>query len=159
MIKLFKKTLLFISVIIIIGCSYEPIYLKKNYNFSIVNIDFIGDEKINSILKRQFDNRLQIDLEKKYYLVINSTKEKKVVSKDSKGDPSQFELIISTEYWVYKDANEKNLLITKLITKKNIYNSISDKFKLEKSEDIVIQNLSEKIADDITLSIANINDN
>ncbi len=67
MIRLIKNTLLLISVIIIIGCSYEPIYLKKNYNFSFVNIDFVGDEEINSIIKRHFDNRLKGDLEKNLF--------------------------------------------------------------------------------------------
>mgnify|MGYP000396799885 CR=1 FL=1 len=159
MIKLFRNILLLNIIIFIFGCSYEPIFIKKNYNFSIEKIVFIGDKSINSIIKRQIDNRLKKNLQKKYYLTINSTKEKNIISKDSKGDPSQFEIIISTKYSVYKKNNENNLLFEKSIIKKNIYNSISDKFKLEKSEDIVIENLSEKIADDITLSIANINDN
>ena len=42
---------------------------------------------------------------------------------------------------------------------KNIYNNESDKFKLEQSEKIIIENLSEKISDNIISSIINLNDN
>ena len=45
------------------------------------------------------------------------------------------------------------------IIKKSIYNNDSNKFELERDEDIILKNLSEKIGEDIISSIININDN
>ena len=42
--------------------------------------------------------------EKKYNLNLSSTKIKNVISKDSKGDPAIFELIINVNYTVQKDG-------------------------------------------------------
>ena len=53
----------------------------------------------------------------------------------------------------------KNYYLKETIKQKNIYNNESDKFKLEQSEKIIIENLSEKISDNIISSIINLNDN
>ena len=50
-------------------------------------------------------------------------------------------------------------MLSRNIKQKNIYNNESDKFKLQESEKIIIENLSEKISDSIISSIINLNDN
>jgi len=55
--------------------------------------------------------------------------------------------------------NDDNILLNNEIEKKNIYNNDSDPFKLEQTETIILQNLSESVADAIISSIINLDDN
>ncbi len=157
-----NKTLAkFVLVFMILGltsCSYSPIFSEKNYNFEINEIVLTGEKDINKILKEKF-NRIKNNqnLEKKEYkLLINSKKERNIISKNSKGDPLKFELIITIQYEII--FNE-NLILKKTIEKNNIYNNDSDLFKLEQSEKIIIDNISENISDNIISSIINLDDN
>ena len=157
-----NKTLAkFVLVFMILGltsCSYSPIFSEKNYNFEINEIVLTGEKDVNKILREKF-NRIKNNqnLEKKEYkLLINSKKERNIVSKNSKGDPLKFELIITVQYEII--FNE-NLILKKTIEKNNIYNNDSDLFKLEQSEKIIIDNISGNISDNIISSIINLDDN
>ena len=81
---------------------------------------------------------------------------KKIVSKDSKGDPLKFEINILINY---KIKDNDNLLFRNKIIKKNVYNNDSDQFKLEQTEDIILENLVENASDSIIASIISIDDN
>ena len=101
-------------------------------------------------------NKLR-ESEKKYNLTLTSNKEKTIISKDSKGDPSIFEIKINVNYLV---KMKEETLINNNINKKSTYNNITDKFELENYEKTIINNLVSEISDNIMLSISNIkNDN
>ena len=135
------------------SCGYEAVLNNQNYKFSI-NVDKInGDQKINSKIINNF-RQLQKN-EKKYYLNLSSNKEKIILSKDSKGDPSVFELKINVNYIVTRD---QKTLINKKINKKTTYNNITDKFELESYEKTIIDNLVSEISDNIMLSISKISE-
>ncbi len=154
MSRIINYTLSLFFLFLFSGCAYEPILKNKNYQFS-VNLDkIIGDEKVNSIIVKNFNNL--ISKKQIYDLTISSTKEKNIISKDSKGDPSIFEIIINVDYTVKKD--EKTLIANKL-NRKSTYNNISDKFELDNYEKNIVKNLSTSISDKIINSISEINDN
>ena len=158
MSKLLKIIKLSLIISIITGCAYDPIFFKKSYDFKIEEINLSGDKNVNSILnsKLRFIKTNSAKDLKKYFINLNTEKERKVISKDSKGDPSKFEISI---YVSYEIRDDQKLLITREIEQNNIYNNDTDKFKLEQSEKIIIDNLSEKIAETIISSIINLNDN
>ena len=140
-------------LLLLSSCAYKPILNNKNYGFSI-NVDKInGDQKINSIIIKNFYNLK--GKEKKYDLTMSSNKEKNIISKDSKGDPSIFELIINVNYSVKKDG--KTLIVNK-INRKTTYNNITDKFELENYEKNIIHHLSRSISDKIINSISEIHE-
>ena len=152
--KIINYTLSLFFLLLLLGCAYEPILKNKNYQFSI-NLEKInGDEKVNSIIVNNFN--YLIGKKQIYDLNISSTKEKNIISRDSKGDPSIFALIITVDYSVKKD---KKTLITNKLNRKSTYNNISDKFELENYEKNIIKNLSTSISDKIISSISEINDN
>ena len=140
-------------LLLLSSCAYEPILINKNHEFSI-NVDKInGDQKINSIIVDNFYNLK--GKEKKYDLTILSTKVKNIISKDSKGDPSIFELLIYVDYSVKKDGET---LIVNKINRRIQYNNIADKFELENYEKTIINNLSINISDKIIFSISEIHE-
>ena len=152
------KTGLFFLVFSLLSCSYNPIFSEKNYNFEIQKINYSGDKEINKIIQNKLKliRNSQSTEKKKYNLDIYSKKKRNIVSKDSKGDPLKFEMIISVQY---KITNDGKLLLNKEIEKNNIYNSESDLFELEQSEKIIIENISGNISDNVISSIINLDDN
>tara|TARA_B100001540_G_scaffold315152_1_gene341717 strand:- start:1040 stop:1498 length:459 start_codon:yes stop_codon:yes gene_type:complete len=139
--------------IFLLNCSYEPILNKKIYKFSINLDELNGDKIVNSIIKNNFSNLG--GNENTYDLVLSSNKEKNIISKNSKGDPAIYELIINVKYFVKKDGKT---LLENEINRKTTYNNIEDKFELENYEKTIIDNLSTNISENIILSISNINE-
>ena len=154
----FLKYLAVFFMLTLSACSYKPIFSESNYNFEINEIIFSGERYINRIIKNKLDlikNEKDQD-KKKYDLLIQTNKEKLIVSKDSKGDPLKFDLKVTTYYEI---NYERRLLFKKEIIKNNVYNNDVDKFKLEQNEKIILENISEKISENIISSIINLDDN
>ena len=156
--KILIKTLIFVMFIVLSSCSYKPIFIEKEYTFEIEETIFEGEKDINRVIanKLKLIKKNDDPLKKKYFLVVDSKKRIEIVSKDSKGDPVKFEMFIEVNYKLKEDDET---IFNKKIEKKNIYNNDSDKFELEENEKIILQNLAEKISDNIVSSIINLNDN
>ena len=155
--KILVKTIILFLLFGITSCSYKPIFLEKSYDFQIKEISLIGDKDINRTIQNKFKFiKNDQNSKKNYNINIESKKTIEIVSKDSKGDPVKFEISILVEY---KILNNNNTLLDTKIEKKNIYNNDSDPFKLEQTENIILQNLSESIGDAIISSIINLDDN
>ena len=87
----FLNYILIFLVCFLFSCSYKPVLNQETYKFSLNLEDVNGDNQINSILINKFNS---LKNNKKYYnLSLFSSKEKKIISKDSKGDPAIFELL------------------------------------------------------------------
>ena len=155
--KKILKNIFIVLIISLTSCSYEPVFLKKNYGFELNEIILSGDKDVNRIIDQRLNliNKSKTEKKNTFDLNINSSKLKKIISKDSQGDPSKFELVISTEFEIFKNDE---ILLKRNIEKAYIYNNEADKFKLEQNEKIIIDNLSEKISEVIISLILNIND-
>lgn len=158
MSKELKRYISLFFIITLTSCSYKPIFSEKNYNFEINEILFTGEKYVNRIIESKFNliKEEQSKNKKKYNISIQTKKEKLIVSKDSKGDPLKFDLVVSAYYEI---SNNGKLLLNKRIQKNSIYNNEIDKFKLEQSEKIILDNLSKKISETIISSIINLDDN
>ncbi len=156
--KKLKRYISLFFIITLTSCSYKPIFSEKNYNFEINEILFTGEKYVNRIIESKFNliKEEQSKNKKKYNISIQTKKEKLIVSKDSKGDPLKFDLVVSAYYEI---SNNGKLLLNKRIQKNSIYNNEIDKFKLEQSEKIILDNLSKEISETIISSIINLDDN
>ena len=141
------KKILFLFFIIIFfnNCVYTPIYSKKNQSFEIVEIEYFGEKKVNMILS----NKIKIyknnpEAIKKFNIFINSKSTKATITKDKKGNPTQFSMGISI---TLKINNE----IEKTFLENSTYDNSEDKFDLRKYEDNLIQNMTEKIISEMIL--------
>ena len=130
------------------GCSFEPIFINKNFDFQFENISSSGDEKINEIIKSNLLSRTKGD--KKYKVNLYSTRDKQIVSSDSKGDPKNYKLQIKVNYKLL--LNEKKIY-ENTVVKQTTYNNITDKYELSQYENNLTKILSENIAEELLLSI------
>ena len=156
--KILTKIILITFILASASCSYKPIFSEKNYNFQIDEINLSGDKDISKVIDRKLTmiRKSQNSDKKKFSVIINSIKNKKIISNDSKGDPLKFEINILVDYRILENGE---IILEREIEKNNIYNNKSDKFELDRNEKTIINNLSEKISDNIISSIINLNDN
>ena len=141
------KKILFLFFIIIFfnNCGYTPIYSKKSQSFEIVETEYYGEKKVNKILS----NKIKIyknnpEAIKKFNIFINSKSTKATITKDKKGNPTQFSMGISI---TLKINNE----IEKTFLENSTYDNSEDKFDLRKYEDNLIQNMTETIFSEMIL--------
>ena len=89
--------------------------------------------------------------EKKYNLNYSTNYEKETISSNEKGDPVNFKINISVNYFLDQDGK---VIFTNNINKEVNYNNIDDKFELLKYEENIVNSLLRNIADEILFSIA-----
>ena len=128
------------------SCGFEPIYSSKNVNFSINEII-----KENNNLNNKFANSLKLffneNLSNQIKIKIESKKNVKIKSKDSKGNPNVYELIVYLNLTVEKNTNDEILI--KDFERNMNYNNIDDKFKLNQYQKELEDLLVNKITEDV----------
>tara|TARA_B100000963_G_scaffold113716_1_gene98977 strand:+ start:3343 stop:3801 length:459 start_codon:yes stop_codon:yes gene_type:complete len=144
---------IFFVVFLLSGCGYQPILLKKDYDFSFNKIELEGDLVINKIMENYLLDRIKNEGTKKLDLYILSKKNKEIVSSNKKGDPTIYKLNIIVDYYLVQN---EIIIFKNKILKQSTYNNINDKFELLKYEENIVKNLSERFADDILISATGI---
>ena len=145
------KKISFICFILIFlnNCGYTPIYSKKSQNFEINELNTFGIKKANKILS----NKLKVyknnpDAIKSFNILINSKSSKTTISKDKKGNPTQFSMALNIDIEITDNFNNK---IKRTFSENSTYDNSENKFDLRKYEDSLIKNMSEKIFSEIIL--------
>ena len=144
-----KISFLCFILIFLNNCGYTPIYSKKSQNFNINEINTFGKKNANKILI----NKLKIyknnpDANKSFDILINSKSSKTTISKDKKGNPTQFSMALDVDVEITDNFNNK---IKKTFSENSTYNNSENKFDLRKYEDNLIKNMSETIFSEIIL--------
>ena len=150
-----KKIIIILSFFLLMGCGYEPIYskkkLEKNYNFSIISIEFEESNEINQILinnlKRFINKKNKLKL---LNLKIKSSTNKTTISKNLKGNAERYLIEVRVNLIIF----ENEVLKKEFFFKESFnYNSQTNKFNLNKYEKNIKENLISKISDNIILEI------
>jgi len=146
-----NKLILLISIFFIFSsCGFNPIYSSKKSNFDIIKVEITEKNKINSTIKKNLISISNNESINKYKLVINSNKQKKIASKDNKGNADILNMMINVNLKVY----EKDLLISNNSFSENFsYDNNSNKFDLSKYEKNIENNLINKIVSNINSHI------
>ena len=134
-----------------LSCGYTPIFSKRDVNFSIENIKFLGNkdvkEKINqalSIYKNKPGKTKQISL------IITSLKNITIVSKNSKGEAQTNKISVDVNV---KIILAENRIVDKNFSKSSVYDIIDRKSEQKLIENKLIEDLSSEIAQQIILEI------
>ena len=146
-----KKIIIIFAFFLLLSCGFEPIYSKKkleqNYNFTISNIGFSGDNSVNQNIKNNLINYIDNpEKPKKYDLIISSSVNKTITSKSLKGDPEIFYIEITIILEVLENDNLKNKISFEEAFE---YKNKSNKYELKKYEKNIQKNLSLEISKDI----------
>jgi len=151
MIKLKKIFIFPIFFLFFLSCGYTPIFSKKDVNFSIEKIKFLGDRDIKEKINHSLSNyKNKPSKEKKVSLIINSSKKINVASKNSKGEAQTNKINIDASVKII--LSENNFLV-KNFSKSSIYNVIDRKSEQKSIENKLTENLSSEIALQIIFEI------
>ena len=147
-----KKIFLTIFILIFLNsCGFQTIYSSKNLKqFSIKIINIEGETDINNFIKgnlKPYENDLY---EKKFKLIIKTDYEKKILTKNKQGKPTDYELIVKANFEINSDINNYNV---KTIKKINI-KSMEDLFQERQYEKSIKQNLVNIITDELINKIS-----
>ena len=149
-----KKIILILSLLILANCGFKSILSTKNINFKINKIEIQNNDSISLKIKKRLKIYTKNDsADKIYNLKINSKKNKAITSKDTKGNPLTYEIIISTELEIFIE----NKFIKKIAFKKGFnYNNRSNKFDLKQYEKSNTTNLINQITENIIINLLSI---
>ena len=147
-----KKILIFpVFFLFFLSCGYTPIFSKKDVNFSIENIKFLGDKDVKEKINHALSNyRNKPNKEKKVSLIINGSKKINIASKNSKGEAQTNKINIDVSVKII--LSENNFLV-KSFSKSSIYTVIDRKSEQKSIENKLIENLSNEIALQIIFEI------
>ena len=147
-----KKGILFLLIFVLTNCGYQPLYSKKETKILIVNeLELIGDSNIN----KKIASALSISIDKNMSLtnkiVLENNKTIVETSKNKKGQPDSFKMIIDFKFLL---IDKENILKEKFISEEFSYKNKENKFDLSQYEIDVEQNLINKIIEKLTLHIS-----
>ena len=142
-----------VLLLFITGCGYSPIFSSKESNFSITELKSTGNKKLSNIINNRLNSYKNLESKNYFSIIINTDLEKKITSKDTKGNPKTFRLNIKSNI-IVKDL--KGNLNEKLFLKSINYNNKKNKFELNKYENEISTNLAEKISEQIIIYLQSI---
>ena len=141
-----KITLILIVLIMFTSCGYKAMYSNKNFNFNIIKIEKSKGDKLNLTFERMIKNFSNDQALKQISLKTNAEKQITIVSKDARGDPSRYQMIVKLELVIIND--QKNKEINKNIMQQFSYNTNSNKSKLNQYEKEIEEILINKVIDE-----------
>ena len=149
--KIYFLILIFLCLSLLQSCGYKPVYSSKNSKLKIVEIEYSKNTLNNQIIKiiRSFSNPKSL---KSYNLKLETNKIKKVVSKNSKGDPQTYEIKISAKIVMFNDTNS----FTKNFSEQTRYQDIENKFQLKQYEIQVEEQILDRIIESILLFLTDL---
>ena len=135
-----KNTILISLILFLSGCGFTPIYVENNnVNFSIEQVDFIGDRELNNFIKTNLYKYKNKEKENKIFIEVNSEYQKIIISKDSAGEVTNYQLEANVVFSI-KSSNK----VIK-INEKKIMKNMDDKFEENNYEKSTKQSFASSI--------------
>lgn len=128
--KKIKNISVFLFILAFIhGCGFKPIYSTNNLNLKLNNINF-ENNKLNNQINRSLRSFSSPQGLKIYDINFETKKEKRVASKNSKGNTETYEIKIDLNMSIVTDTKNFN----KNFIKKVRYNNNDNKYELKQYE-------------------------
>ena len=145
-----KKAKYLIIFLFLLSCGYSPIYQSNNeVNLKLDLINYSGDKEIG----REIVKGLEKFKKGKNLNIFNArfdvTKKETIVTKDKKGDPSSFKTTIEMNLDLTHQKN--NSVFTRKFIEEITYDSMENKFELNKYKNKLEKNMIFKILSDINI--------
>ena len=132
------KFINFVIILFIVGCGYSPIYTSfDNKNFSIKIINTKGNNEINNLLLSKLEIYKNEKSNKNFNIIMNTIYDKKILSKNEKGDATNYRLILEVK--INTNINDEDI---ELNYKETFDMKKQDEiFEEEKYEKLIINNM------------------
>ena len=151
-----KNITLIFLLLFLTACGYSAIYKnQKTFDFRINILSEIGDDEMNNLIKNEIRLYSNKDSKNIYNLKINTAYEKKILTKNSTGVITDYNLSAISEFSInIKDQTK----IFKFEESINIKNQ-SDTFEQNTYEKNIKRNFASSIREKLISAILSLNDN
>ena len=148
-----RKFIIIFFILTLYGCGFNPIYNVSNeIKYKILVNEMTGDQFINSIIKDEIFKSSNKNSKEILKINLNTSYEKIILSNDTKGSPSEFQVIAKTTFeMIYDDKIIKNDF-----NEKQILKNTSDFFGQKNYEEKIKQNFANSIARKFNLRLLTI---
>ena len=147
MVKYLKFSFIFLFIY---SCGYTPIYkVNQKSNFGLDAIIFSGDKKIGRKIEKNLRKFRNNQTENIFDANFVSSKIREVVTKDKKGDPSSFKLIIKVKLNLISKTNKETL--KKNFIREVTFDSMDNKFELDQYASNIEKNIIFNILEDMNI--------
>lgn len=148
-----KKRFIFLLLFFSLShCGFSPIYnVTDKLDYEIIITEKSGDKFINNLISQEILKISSNNATKIYYVTVNTVYEKTIVSKNSKGSPTEYQLKATTNFKIQNKNIKKEISFNE---KQNIKN-ISDIFELKNYENTVKTNFAISIIRNLNLQLLN----
>ena len=138
-----RKFIIIFFILTLYGCGFNPIYNVSNeIKYKILVNEMTGDQFINSIIKDEIFKNSNKNSKEILKINLNTSYEKIILSNDSKGSPSEFQVIAKTTFEIIYDDK----IIKNDFNEKQILKNTSDFFGQKNYEENIKQNFANSIA-------------
>ena len=147
------KKIFIVLLLILTSCGYQPLY-KTDQNIKSLNISeviYSGDQKINDVIYQKLPIVLVKNDESLNKLSLESKKEIKITSKNSKGQALSYRTIIKVKILLLN--SDGDILDQKIVQKNFSYNDDENKFKFKEYQDKIEKNLIDTIVEDVIIHL------
>ena len=142
-----KIIIILLAIFFLTSCGYSPIYSSKDLNFKISEFELLDKTKISRNIKKNLELYKKNNNSNNFYLIkISSNKKVSTISKDNKGNPSNFEMTVTSKISI---LNDEKILKNKVFSESFNYKNTSNKFDLKQYEKNIEKNLKNKIIENI----------
>ena len=147
------KKIFIVLLLILTSCGYQPLYKtdQKIKKLNISEVIYSGDQKINEVIYTKLPFALVKNDESLNKLSLESKKEIKITSKDSKGQALSYRTIINVKILVLN--NNGDILDQKIVQKNFSYNADENKFKFKEYQNKIEKNLIDTIIEDVIIHL------
>ena len=147
MIKYLKYFLIFLFLY---SCGYTPIYkVNQKSNLGLDIILFSGDKKIGRKIEKNLEKFKNNETKNIFDADLVCSKTREVVTKDKKGDPSSFKLIIEVKLNLTSKTDKKTL--EKKFIREATFDSMDNKFELDQYTNNIEKNMVFNILEDMNI--------
>ena len=152
-----KILIIYLLLLLLQSCGYAPMYANnQKVDFYIEEIKFDkGDRDLSTYLKNNLNAYFVIKGNKKYKIDTYINYIKNSVSKDSKGDTVEYELIAIVRFVITNEEFNKELVIRESLK----MNNFSDEFEERQYEKTIKQNMARSISSKLLTQLSRFNVN
>ena len=145
-----KKAKYLIIFLFLLSCGYSPVYQSNNeINLKLDLINYTGNKEIGREIVRgleKFKKGKNLNI---FNARFDITKKETIVTKNKKGDPSSFKTTIEMNLDLTYQKN--NSVFTRKFIEEITYDSMENKFELNKYKNKLEKNMIFKILNDINI--------
>ena len=148
-----KNIFLISFLFFIYSCGYTTVYKNLgDQDFQIIIIDMRGDRQMNNLIKNEINLYSNKDSINKFNIEVDTKYDKSVLTKNSAGVITDYELSVNSIFTVYFDQKSKKFTFSETINIKNR----TDTFEQDSYERNIKRNFASSIREKLISEIITI---